>query len=154
MPKFTPARRMGRDQETDIAEELHRMIDDPEASLGDVIAAVVEAAGDDPDKQVEINQALSDVAEDRRRGRSPRQWAADRRERRLAARDGRARRARDNPPAFEGRPNPGGELDPLARREGEDRRRMAGDMAYDNNNSLEAFHRRFPTLRGRVPERF
>jgi len=156
MPRFTPARKLGgRDEnEPDARQEIHELIDDPEASPADVIAAVITNYPDD----VDLHEMLHEVAEDVRAGRSYRQHAADRLERRKIGKDARARRrlGRDDPDPFPGRPNTGGSMEPLDRREGEDRhRRMGADsMAFDRGTSLENFLHRFPALRGRVPARF
>jgi hypothetical protein len=60
------------------------------------------------------------------------------------AKDKERRRALDNPPSFPGRPNPGGERDPLDR-EGEDRRHRLGADARPHG-----FDERFPGVRDRV----
>jgi hypothetical protein len=129
--RFTKARRLGRDEEetADIAEEMRELIADPEADFSDLIAMLVEAA---PEKVPEIGQTMREIGED---SRGIHAWARDKRELRRHAK----RFGRDQPPKFEGRPNPGGTM------EGEDRRlRMAGDrMAYDSSPAGR-FARLFP----------
>jgi hypothetical protein len=91
MARFTKAkdtRRLGRDQEEGL-EELHEMLDDPEVSAGELIAALIELCP--PEKEEELHGALREMGEDRRRG--PRGWARDKLERRRLGKD--ARRGRD-----------------------------------------------------------
>jgi hypothetical protein len=153
--RFRTARRLGKDEEEEGRQDLHEMIDDPETSAGEIVAAIIDQC---PDEEREsLHEVLSEVANDIRSGNSYRAHARDRMVRRRLSKDARLRRrvGGDDPPPFSGMPRTGGEMEPLDRREGEDRRRMAGDMAFDRGtSSLEAFHRRFPMLRGRVPERF
>jgi hypothetical protein len=72
---------------------------------------------------------------------------------------GDRRRARDQPPPFPGRPNTGGELDPLdkyrqpgeTRQHAQDRRRHAYDMMSTSRDARDArddFDRRFPSAAG------
>jgi|SRR5208282_6164110 len=161
---YTRARRLGRDQEEDGRQELRELLDDPNADFGDIIAAAIEHAQNDPEKAEEVHEALREIAEDRR---GPRSWAADRMERRRIGKDMRARRAkdarraRDEPPPFEGRPRPGGGMDPISGgrlfdpdrdygrsgEEGQDRR-TAADMALDararQDSNFAHFARLFP----------
>jgi len=155
---FTTARRPGGRDEEEQEEgrrEIREMLDSG-VPADEIVAALVEGCPDS--EREDLNSALTALAEDMRYSRrSPRQWAADHRERkRYAARD-RARRARDGEPGypggpegFGGMPERGGTMRPL---EGEDRRRMAGDMAFDRS-PLANFLARYPTLKGRIPERF
>jgi hypothetical protein len=86
---FNRARRMGRDQEEGL-EELHEMLDDPNVTAGELLAALIEHAP--PDKEEDLHNALREMGEDRRGYRS---WAKDRLERRALDRGMR----RHRPPA-------------------------------------------------------
>ena len=70
--------RMGRDQAEGI-EEVKKLLDDPNTDYGDLIATIIENAGEE--KQMEIAQAIGEIAQDKR---GPRRWAADRSELRRA----------------------------------------------------------------------
>jgi hypothetical protein len=117
---------MGKDEEEG-REELRRMLDDDGVDFGDILAAVIEHCGED--RREEVDEVLRSLGEDMRGRRGYRAWARDRLEMRDSRRAADARRARDEPEPFPGRPRPGGTMDPIV--EGEDRRRLAGDMAYD-----------------------
>jgi hypothetical protein len=132
-PRFTRARRMGRDEEE--AENLQEIKDmlDGDASFGDIIAACIEAAPQE--QQEEVYQALREMGQD---SRGPRSWARDRMEQRRLGRDARGRRrlSRDDPMPFKGMPETGGTMVG----EGEDRRRMGADSAI--GSSPDAMFRR------------
>jgi len=90
-------RRMGRDEQE---QEFRDLLDDPESSFGDILAAAIEACP--PDKLDEVHGALRGLGEDRR---GPHSWAADRMERRRLGRDALRHRpahrfGRDDPPPF------------------------------------------------------
>ena len=64
MPRFTKARRLGRDQEEEGRAELHDMLDDPEVSAGEMLAALVEHCPED--EREGVVAALRELTEDRR----------------------------------------------------------------------------------------
>jgi hypothetical protein len=136
-PRFTRARRMGRDEEeADNLQEIKDMLSDGDLDYGDLIAAAVEYCPEN--RREELHRALGEMGEDSRQGRSHRSWARDRLERRRLGHDvrGARRLGRDDPEPFPGRPRPGGTMDPIAG----DRRRMAGDAAI--GSSPDAMFRR------------
>jgi len=111
---YTRPRKYGRDQKEEGRRELRELLDDPDCSFADILAAAIEHCP--PDKAEELYSALREIGEDRR---SPHQWARGRLERRQLTKDmrrnGRDQRyGRDEPPPFEGRPRPGGTMDPIA----------------------------------------
>lgn len=126
---FTRARKFGSDQEEG-EELLSEMLS--EGDIADRIAQIIESA---PEHQQEaLSEALREMGEDRR---GPRSWARDRLMRAKDARRynrDRRRYGKDNPADFEGMPKTG--------TSGEDRRRMAGDSAYDSDPHAE-FERLF-----------
>lgn len=125
---FTAARRIGAD------EEFREMVDDPDTSFSELLAAIIDGASEEG--QVEIAEALRDLGMDTR---GPRSWARDRLERRRLSKDSDARIKRM------GRDDPWPDPRNAAEREGEDRRRMAGDnrMALDRSPG-GTFRRLFP----------
>lgn len=133
--KFT---RRARDEEPSIEEELEQIFNDPEADLGDVIAMFADRF---PERAPEFAAAVREIGDDAR-GISA--WAKDKRETRRYGRDALRRHAarvngRDQtPPGVDPKDAP----QPV--RQGEDRRRMAGDtMAYDIS-AAGSFAKRFP----------
>jgi hypothetical protein len=77
--------RYAYDQEAGAAE-LREMLNDPDVSIADLVAAAIEHCPDD--QLPELHQALTGLSEDRR---GPRSWARDRLERRQLSRDMRSR---------------------------------------------------------------
>ena len=142
MARYRQARRMGRDEDFDLESELKDLKDDPESDVRDVLAAVVSSC--DPDMLSELSSALREVVENIDRGGNLTQWSEDRRfvrdQRRRQAKD-RRRLGRDDLEPRGSVPSSGIERfasQPEYRREeGEDRRRMAGDvrMALDGSPS-------------------
>jgi hypothetical protein len=77
--------RYAHDEAEGVAE-LRDMLSDPDVNLGDLVAAAIEHCPEDQCE--EMYEAVRELGEDRR---GPRQWAADRLERRRVSRDMRSR---------------------------------------------------------------
>jgi hypothetical protein len=137
-----------------LKDSLKRLCDDEEPlDPADVLEALAGAG--DPEFAAELHRAAKEITNDARGARA---WAADRRALRRAndvMRPRKPRRfGRDEPEPFPGRPRPGGSMDPI-RGEGEDRRRYAGDMAYDRGRAetpRDRFARMFGEQAARIGE--
>lgn len=134
-------RRLGRDEERDIEQELADLRADPDADIRDFLAAIVNQC--DPDQIAELSAALREITESMDRGGGLARWGEDRalvRDGRRRARDARRRMGRDDENLMPPRGSVGGENElprnGIERMQGEDRRgRLAGDrrMAYDSS---------------------
>jgi hypothetical protein len=99
--------------------------DEPMRTAGELIDAISAALHDLP---VDEHEELLDFFRELADSGDLEQWAA-------GTVGDRTRQARDNPPPFPGRPNPGGEMDPMEardrrRRQAEDRAALAFDRAH------------------------
>jgi hypothetical protein len=129
---------MGKDEEEEGREELREMLDDPEVTAGDLLAALIAHVPEE--KAEELHEALSSLGEDMRARRGYHSWARDRLEMRRHGKDRAARRARDGEPGcpggpehFGGEPLRGGGMEPFDRDDASDRRgRGAHDLAMDS----------------------
>jgi hypothetical protein len=124
---FTRARRMGRDEGE---EELHQMLDDPDVTAGELIAALIEHCPQD--REEELHGALQELAADRRGHRA---WARDRLERRALDRGLRRHRppaGRDFGPENLTQPGSSHSIEEFFPTSSHDwRPRTASDMAFD-----------------------